>query len=80
MPTTSTPIMVAAITTNCTHSGWLWLMNCGSTATMKMMPLGLVALVKNPINTRRCQGRCAWPCRWATSSALPALRHWHQPR
>ena len=44
--------MVAAMIANCDHSGRLGLMNCGKTATMKTMPLGLVTLVKNPVRQR----------------------------
>eukprot|EP01032_Pedospumella_encystans_P032024 gene32024-36154_t len=46
--------MVTARISNWGSSGWSCEMNCGSTATMKMMPLGLVALVRKPVSTRFC--------------------------
>ena len=52
-------------------------MNWGSTATMKMMPLGLVALVKKPVRQRFCQllaDSVSSPC---TGDLSPA-RHWQK--
>jgi hypothetical protein len=72
-------MQVADMMASCNHSGRCSVRNCGSTATMKMMPLGLVALVRKPASTRwRQVSRRAWA--WPMSRPLPTLRHWLQPR
>jgi hypothetical protein len=54
-------------------------MNCGSTATMKMMPLGLVALVRKPVRSAFYgrHGTSAWA---AAPLMLTLARHWLRPR
>ena len=78
MTMVSTASMVAARISNCSHSGRLVVMNWGSTATMKMMPLGLVALVRKPVSTRR-RTLSSGMDSWAARGAAPE-RHWLMPR
>ncbi len=73
------------ITNSCGNKGTSCAINCGNTATMKMMPLGLVALVRNPVRTRRRfkAGHSLLPDRLRIgSSALThglGVRNWGKP-
>ncbi|MNT74536.1 hypothetical protein D3C72_2133610 [compost metagenome] len=75
--------MVTASISNCGSSGAAGLMNCGNTATMKMMPFGFVTLVRNPVSTRRRQdGTTASACRSPVRLPVTATlaRHCDSPR
>ena len=66
--------MVAPRISNCGSSALCCEMNCGSTATMKMMPFGLVALVRKPVSTRRANGGGAASAAASGSVAFGAFR------
>ena len=54
-------------------------MNCGSTATMKTMPLGLVALVSAPVRTRWRRRITGGPACAPPSSSVTGARHCLKP-
>ncbi len=81
MTTESMVTIVTPRIASCGSSGASFEMNWGSTATMKMMPFGLVALVRKPVSTRRPNGGCASrPTVDAVGPGAGAARHWLTPR
>ena len=75
-------MVVTSSTSSCNQSGRCGSMNCGSTATMNTMPLGLVTLVKKPMTKRsRADGTAARAdaTSFGTGAAPTCERHCFKP-